>query len=299
MLRTISVAALLVLCACARHGATPPPAAPPAPAANTQPATAPETVPAPAATAKNETQQATASQESADNEADRPARGDASLERMAALPASAQLPDGKWQPGVNYDPLVPAQPTSVAPGKVEVVEVLWLACPHCYALEPYIRNWLKSKPSYVEFVRVPVMWQPIHRAHARLFYTLDALGRQDLIAKAFDTIHDLLERKQPPLVGNSDDETFRVQQQFAKENGISADDFAKAYNSFTVSSNLQRAEQLTQRYHVEGVPFFVVNGKYTTDVSKAGHDCPQTAPACGEKKLVELLSDLTAAEHRH
>src|SRR5207302_1028712 len=114
-------------------------------------------------------------------------------------------PAGKWKPGVHYDPLVPAQPTSVAPGKVEVVEVLWLACPHCYALEPYIGNWLKTKPSYVEFVRVPVMWQPIHRAHARLYYALDALGRQDLIAKAFDTIHDLAERKLPPLVGSSDD----------------------------------------------------------------------------------------------
>src|SRR5207244_5404822 len=90
----------------------------------------------------------------------------------------------QMEAGAHYDPLVPAQPTSVAPGKVEVVEVLWLACPHCYALEPYIGNWLKTKPSYVEFVRVPVMWQPIHRAHARLYYALDALGRQDLIAKA-------------------------------------------------------------------------------------------------------------------
>ena len=312
MRRTIPLVVLLALCvlvlrACARHSPTPPAATAPAPAASAQPAAPSDTAasPAPSAatpplTAQNEAQQATASQESVDNDAaDRPARGDASLERMASLPASAQLPDGKWHPGVNYDPLVPAQPTSVAPGKVEVVEVLWLACPHCYALEPYMRNWLKTKPPYIEFVRVPVMWQPVHRAHARLFYTLEALGRQDLIDKAFDTIHDLIERKQPPLVGNSDEETLRLQQQFATANGISADDFAKAYNSFSVSSDLQRAEQLTQRYHVEGVPFFVVNGKYTTDVAKAGHDCPQDAPTCGEKRLVELLSDLAAAEHRH
>jgi protein dithiol oxidoreductase (disulfide-forming) len=303
MSRALPLAALLALLACSRQAATPPPAPPPAaPAASTQPATPSETAPAPApaTTAQNETQQATASQESVDSGAERPARSDASLEQMAALPAAAQLPDGKWTPGVHYDPLVPAQPTSVAPGKVEVVEVLWLGCPHCYALEPYMKNWLKTKPSYVEFVRVHVMWQPIHRAHARLFYTLDALGRQDLIAKAFDTIHDLAERRQPMLVGNTEEETFRAQQAFATQNGVSADDFAKAYNSFTVSSDLQRAEQLTQRYHVEGVPFFVVNGKYTFDVAKAGHDCPQTGPpACGEKKLIELINDLVAAEHRH
>jgi thiol:disulfide interchange protein DsbA len=303
MLRALPLAALLALLACSRQGATPPPATPPAaPAASTQPATPSETAPAPApaTSARNETQQATASQESVESGAERPARSDASLEQMAALPAAAQLPDGKWKPGVHYDPLVPAQPTSVAPGKVEVVEVLWLGCPHCYALEPYIKSWLKTKPSYVEFVRVHVMWQPIHRAHARLFYTLDALGRQDLIAKAFDTIHDLAERKLPMLAGNSEEQTFKAQQAFATQNGVSADDFAKAYNSFTVSSNLQRAEQLTQRYHVEGVPFFVVNGKYTFDVAKAGHDCPQTGPpACGEKKLIELINDLAAAEHRH
>src|SRR5256885_6806990 len=51
-------------------------------------------------------QQATASQESVETEGERPARSDTSLERIAELPAAAQLPDGKWQPGVNYQPLV-------------------------------------------------------------------------------------------------------------------------------------------------------------------------------------------------
>jgi len=170
-----------------------------------------------------------------------------------------------------------------------VMEVFWLACPHCYALEPPIHSWLKSKPAYVEFVRVPVIWQDIHRAHARLYYTLEALGRDDLIAKAFDTIHQDLENRVPPLVGQSEEETFRLQQQFAVQNGVSADDFAKAYNSFSVSSNLQRAEEITQRYHVQGVPFFVVNGKYSSDVAKAG----------SESKLIELINDLAASEHAH
>ena len=288
MIRTLALAALLALCACARQEPAPPTAAAaPAPPASPQSPTAPQTgaLPAPASSAQNETQQATASQESVDTEGERPARSDTSLEQIAELPAGAQLPDGKWQPGVNYEPLVPAQPTSVAPGKVEVIEVFWLACPHCYALEPFIKNWLKTKPAYVEFVRVPVMWGPVHRANARLYYTFEALGRDDLVTKAMDTIST----QHTPLAGNSEEESLRVEQNFATRNGVSADDFAKAYNSFTVNSNLQRAEQLTQRYHVEGVPLVVVNGKYTTDLSKAG----------GEGKLMELVNDLAAAEHRH
>jgi thiol:disulfide interchange protein DsbA len=277
---------LLLLVACARQEPAPPPAPAAAPAAPAAPAaeSPPPSPPTPAASARSETEQATASQESAGGDGEHGA-GDASLERMAGARAGAQLPAGKWQPGVNYSVLVPSQPTNVSPGKVEVLEVFWLACPHCYQLEPLVQAWLKVKPAYVQFVRVPVIWQPIHRDHAHLYYTLDALGRQDLIAKAFDTIAG----QHVPLATSDAAETFKLQQQFASANGVSADDFAKAYNSFSVATNMKRAEEITQAYRVEGVPFIAVNGKYTTDVGKAG----------GENQLIDLIGDLAAAEHGH
>ena len=284
----LAAATLLALSACTRQAPGPAPAPPPAAENQAQPPT-PATPPPEARSPKSETEQATASQESVDADNDTHERSDASLEKIAGASPGAQLPGGKWQAGVNYDPVVPAQPTGVATGKVEVMEVFWLACPHCYAIEPRIRSWLKTKPAYVEFVRVPVIWQDMHRAHARLFYTLEALGRDDLVEKAFDTIHQDLENRVPPLIGQSEEETFRLQQQFAAQNGVSADDFAKAYNSFSVSSSLQRAEEITQRYHVQGVPFFVVAGKYSTDVAQAG----------SEPKLIELINDLAASEHAH
>jgi len=287
-IRTVlAVAALLALSACARQA--PAPAPTPSPAADTQATPPAAPPPAEARSARSETEQATASQESVDGDGDTRDRSDASLEKIAGAAAGAQLPGGKWQPGVNYDPVVPAQPTSVGSGKVEVMEVFWLACPHCYELEPHIRSWLKSKPAYVEFVRVPVIWQDVHRAHARLFYTLEALGRDDLVETAFDTIHEDIGNRIPPLVGQTEEETFRLQQQFAVQHGISAADFARAYNDFGVSSNLQHAEEITQRYHVQSVPFFVVGGKYSTDVAKAG----------SESRLFELLNDLAASEHTH
>jgi thiol:disulfide interchange protein DsbA len=210
--------------------------------------------------------------------------GSTSLEKIADLPAQHQLPDGKWKPGVNYDPVVPSQPTSVAAGKVEVLEVFWYACPHCYALEPFIKTWRKSKPDYVEFVRVPVMWGPVHRAHAQLYYTLKQLGRNDLDDKVFETLH----QEQNPLVGNTPDETFQRQLQFAKENGIDQEAFRKAYNSFAVNADLQRADEITQRYHVEGVPLVVINGKYITDVGKAG----------SHEQLIAEINDLAGSEHK-
>jgi protein dithiol oxidoreductase (disulfide-forming) len=210
--------------------------------------------------------------------------GTTSLDKIADLPAQHQLPDGKWKAGVNYDPVVPAQPTAAPAGKVEVLEVFWYACPHCYALEPFITAWRKTKPDYVDFERVPVMWGPIHRAHAQLYYTLKQLGRNDLDDKVFETLH----QEQNPLVGNTPEETFQDQLQFAKANGIDPDAFRKAYNSFAVNTDLQRAEELTQRYHVEGVPLVIINGKYQTDVGKAG----------SHEQLIAEINDLAASEHK-
>jgi len=293
MNRPVILTALLalMLAACARHEAQPPPAAPAAGATADAAAPAAAPAPAPPATAaagpaQSETEQARGAQESADGGSnEKPEASDASLERMAALPPDAQLPGGRWKPGVNYDPLVPGQPTSVESGKVEVIEIMWLGCPHCYALEPFIRAWLKTKPSYVEFSRVPVIWQGPQRAHAKLFYALKELGRPDLIDKAFDTI----QQQRNSLIGSTDAESLQIEQAWAAQSGISAADFANSFNSMALEADLGRAEELTQRYRATSVPLVVINGKYTTDVGKAG----------GPEKLIQLINDLAAAEHRH
>ena len=95
-------------------------------------------------------------------------------------------------------------------------------------------------------------------------------------------------RTSKPLVGGNDAETLKAQQAFATANGISATDFANAFNSFTVQSKLQQAEELTTRYKVEGVPLVVINGKYVSDVGMAG----------GQANLISLINDLAAAEKR-
>ncbi|MDW8258468.1 MAG: thiol:disulfide interchange protein DsbA/DsbL [Gammaproteobacteria bacterium] len=215
-----------------------------------------------------------------------PGKSEATLARIAQLPAEDQLPAGQWKPGVHYKPIVPAQPTNAPAGKVEVVEVFWYGCSHCYALDPFLESWKRNKPDYIEFVRLPVMWgQPVHRAHARLFYTLQSLGKLDALhTKVFNAIH----RDRNLLAGNSDEESYRLQLAFAKANGISESDFKTAYDSFAVDTSLKRAEDLTRRYRVEGVPLLVVNGKYSTDIGMAG----------GHSQLLQLLNDLAAAEKR-
>jgi len=271
---SLAVALLALVAGCSQK-----PEAPPAAGTEAPPAASEGASPGADPTASELKQAATATQESA-GEDDTP--GDASLERMAALPQSAQLPGGKWKVGVNYKPIVPAQPTSVEPGQVEVLEELWLGCPHCAELEPYIEAWNKKKPSYVKFVQEHVMWGPAHRAHARLFYTLQALNRGDLVSKAFEQIH----QRNNVLVAADEAQTLQMQLAFAKANGIGEADFKREYNGFAVSTRLQRAEEIMRRYQIESVPHIIINGKYETDVGMAG----------GHEQLIALINDLAAAE---
>ncbi len=208
----------------------------------------------------------------------------------AATPTAAAQPVGPtlWQPGVNYTLIVPAQPTQVAAGQIEVLEFFWYACPHCYDLDGLVEAWRKTKPAYVTFRRVPVTWSPGHRELARLFYTLQALGKLDqLHGEVFKEIHVAGN----PLVAEDGDEaaTERIQMAFAKKEGISEDAFQKAYHSFAVDADVQKADSLVQRYRIDGVPTFVVNGKYLTDARLAG----------SHERLMSLVGDLVALEHKH
>jgi protein dithiol oxidoreductase (disulfide-forming) len=193
-----------------------------------------------------------------------------------------------WQEGVNYTRLVPAQPTAVPTGQVEVLEFFWYACPHCNAIDPLVAAWLKTKPNYVTFSRVHVLWSESHRSLARLYYTLESMGKLDqLHSEIFKAIHV----DGNPLVGadpTNAAQSERIQTTFVVKHGISEAEFTKTYHSMSVDLALQRADELVQRYRVDSVPKFVVNGKYVADKATAG----------SEERLISLVGDLAAQEHK-
>jgi thiol:disulfide interchange protein DsbA len=202
-----------------------------------------------------------------------------------ALIACGRAPEStldKWQVGTNYK-LAPApQPTNVGAGKVEVNEVFWYGCGHCYALDPALESWKTSKAPYVEFVRIPVIWGPVHRQHAKLFYTLQALHRPDLHTKVFDAIHKL----GMALSSRDETEARALHRGFLLGEGVTEKEFDAAYDSMSVATNMARAEEFTKKFEVGSVPLMVVNRKYITSVSEAG----------SEGKLIALVNDLAASE---
>lgn len=181
-----------------------------------------------------------------------------------------------FQEGVQYQKLAKAQPTA-SENRIEVVELFWYGCPHCYHLEPLLETWLENKPDDVEFVRIPAVLGPSWELLARGYYTAELLEVTDKIHKPlFDYLHN--ERKR---IRNVDD----LRDFFVKA-GVSAEDFDKTFNSFAVVTMTNRAKQAHTRYAVTGVPAVIVNGKYRTSAQQAGSN----------EKIIEVVDFLISQE---
>jgi thiol:disulfide interchange protein DsbA len=154
--------------------------------------------------------------------------------------------------GVHYETI--AKPVRTAdPNKIEVTEVFWYGCPHCYAFEPLIESWSAGLPSDVAFVRTPGMWNAMMETHAQIYYTAVAMG-------VFDKIHSVTfnEFHQKRNYLQTQD---AVRAMFVAQ-GIDPAEFDKTWTSFSVSSEVKRAATKMRDYGITGVPSLIVNGKY-------------------------------------
>jgi thiol:disulfide interchange protein DsbA len=159
-----------------------------------------------------------------------------------------------------FSSLNPAQPTEGG-GKIEVIEFFWYGCPHCYTLEPAVVAWVKKAPQDVVFKRVPAVPSAAWEENARMFYTLEAMGKLDEYhQKVFDAIHK----------SNVNMNNKKMRDEWLAKNGIDPAKYAEVEKSFSVATKVNRAKQLTYSYKVESVPRVAVNGKYYTSAEQAG-----------------------------
>lgn len=180
---------------------------------------------------------------------------------LLTVPLVAGAAATEYTEGIDYASLVPPQPTSSG-DKVEVVEMFWYGCPHCYTLDPYIKKWLKTKPAYIDFVRIPAIFSnKTWGLHAAAFYTAEALG---IVDKIHDAFFDAIHRQHRRLATESELADF-----FA-EHGVDRDVFTKTFHSFAVQTKVRRSADLSKRYGLDGVPAMIVDGKYRVDGGMAG-----------------------------
>lgn len=197
---------------------------------------------------------------------------------LAALSSAAQADEATapFKAEEHYVVLPTAIPVAV-PGKIEVVELFWYGCPHCYQFEPKLNPWIKSLPADVNFRRIPALFGGLWNAHGQLFLTLEAMGVEPKVHEAiFEAIHKQgLKLATPAEMGD-----------FLAKEGIDREAFLKTFDSFAVKGNMEKARQLAMAYKVKGVPALIVNGKYRFDIGSAG----------GEEQALKLGDYLISQE---
>jgi thiol:disulfide interchange protein DsbA len=197
---------------------------------------------------------------------------------FASLAASAQ----DLQAGRDYDAITPPQTTS-DPNKIVVTEFFSYGCPHCFAFNPSLTLWENKLPKDVRFERVAVVFgrQPWQKL-AQIFYALQAIGKAEQMSPSvFGAVH----------VDHVDWQTDAQIIDWMASHGVNRDEFAAAFNSFSMRSFVARGDQVAQAHKARSVPTLVVDGKYAREISDTG-DFPQ------QLAVVDRLIEKARAEKK-
>ena len=166
------------------------------------------------------------------------------------------------QSGVEYSPVLQVVPTDDTK-RIEVTEIFWYGCPHCYDFEPIVSAWVKKFPANVYFKRVPGVPRPDWVPMAKAYYTLDALNLVDkLHVPLFDAIHKTRELKPTDEVGTID--------WITKQSGLDRKRVEDTYRSFSINTKVMNAMQVFRATGATGVPTLLIDGKYISSATMAG-----------------------------
>ena len=184
----------------------------------------------------------------------------AALVSASLFGMTAQAADVPLEAGKTYIELSNAVPVAV-PGKIEVVELFWYGCPHCYAFEPVVNPWAEKLPSDVNFVRLPAMFGGPWDAHGQMFLTLEAMGVEHKVHAA---VFNAIQKEGKRLTDKDEMADFLATQ------GVDKAKFLQTFDSFAIKGKIAKAKDLAKKYEISGVPTMIVDGKYRFDLGTAG-----------------------------
>lgn len=173
---------------------------------------------------------------------------------------------GMWEKGRHYKEL-PFPVATRDPSKIEVVEVFWYGCPHCFEFaKDHLPAWEEHLPADVDFVLMPAPFSN-WKTHAKAYFAAEALGVVDkLHGPLFDAIT-------PAPKKTNSIEAFK---EIFVANGVKAEDYDAVFKASgfrkisKVDEAMKKAEERIKAYRLTGVPGLIVNGKYSIGVGDAG-----------------------------
>jgi thiol:disulfide interchange protein DsbA len=183
--------------------------------------------------------------------------------------------------GAEYTAL--RQPQPVATGKgIEIIEFFAYYCPHCYALEPLLADWVKKQGDKINFKRIHVL-NPGVEAQQKLFFALDAMGKaEELQNKIFEAYHVQRNRLMT-------DEQVKA---FIDSTTIDKATFFSAYKSFTVLTKQGRSPRVMADYEIDTWPTMIVDGRLQTSPTMAVRGLGQVSEQEQNEALIPVLDFL-------
>jgi len=178
--------------------------------------------------------------------------------------------------GIDYTKVPKPQPTETE-GKIEVLELFWYGCPHCWHLEPVLKQWKATMPANVAFRRSPAILGPSWEPLARAYFAAELMGKAEEIHEPLFLAVQVKKQR----LADAD-----ALAKFVATLGMDPDAFKEAYGSFFVDMQVRKAVELGQSFGVDGVPAIVVNGKYRTSATQTG----------GNEQLMAVVNGLIAQE---
>ena len=187
----------------------------------------------------------------------------------------ANTSQAEFVAGKNY--LVLDKPVETETGdQIEVRELFWYFCPHCFSVHPKLEEWSKTMDSSAQLVLQPAVF-PGREFGSTFYYVLEELGELErLHSSLYNAIH--VQKL-----------NLKTQQDFVtwlSLNGVDEDKANKVFKSFPVKVAVNKAKANTYKYRITGVPVFIVNGKYTVNATSAG----------SEEKIFEVIDYLIQKE---
>ena len=187
----------------------------------------------------------------------------------------ANTSQAEFVAGKNY--LVLDKPVETETGdQIEVRELFWYFCPHCFSVHPKLEEWSKTMDSSAQLVLQPAVF-PGWEFGSTFYYVLEELGELErLHSSLYNAIH--VQKL-----------NLKTQQDFVtwlSLNGVDEDKANKVFTSFPVKVSVNKAKANTYKYRITGVPVFIVNGKYTVNATSAG----------SEEKIFEVIDYLIQKE---
>lgn len=163
----------------------------------------------------------------------------------------------QYKEGTHYETL--NLPLSKKP---VIQEYFSFYCGHCFRFEPMMAELRKHYAGKADVESIHVSFLPnnnraLGSMASRAFITAQLLDKEhEVVSMVFDYNF----KKHATITSRQDFKNIFV------VNGVSGDEFEKAWNSFSVNSKMAQYQQMAKKAKIRSTPSVIINGKYKVKV---------------------------------